>query len=66
MGRPSFSKLEVYQLSEKLAYEIWKIVKGWDYFTKDTIGKQMVRAADSIGANIAVRAAFPKGGGGLI
>ena len=25
----------------------------WDYFGKDTLGKQIVRAADSIGANIA-------------
>ena len=25
----------------------------WDYFAKDTVGKQLVRAADSIGANIA-------------
>ncbi|MEW6492934.1 MAG: four helix bundle protein, partial [Cyanobacteriota bacterium] len=25
----------------------------WDYFAKDTIGKQIVRSADSIGANIA-------------
>jgi four helix bundle protein len=53
MGRPNFEKLEVYQLSEKLADEIWYIVKEWDYFTKDTIGKQIIRAADSIGANIA-------------
>jgi four helix bundle protein len=25
----------------------------WDYFTKDTIGKQLARSADSISANIA-------------
>src|SRR5690606_26918739 len=25
----------------------------WDFFTKDTIGKQLCRAADSISANIA-------------
>jgi hypothetical protein len=43
MGRPNFEKLEVYQLSEKLADEIWNIVKGWDSFTQDTIGKQIVR-----------------------
>ncbi len=24
----------------------------WEYFAKDTIGKQIVRSADSIGANI--------------
>ena len=53
MTRPDFENLEVYQLAEKLANEIWYIVKEWDYFTKDTIGKQLVRAADSISANIA-------------
>jgi four helix bundle protein len=55
MGRPDFEDLEVYQLSEKLANEIWSIVKGWDHFTKDTIGKQIVRSADSVCANIAER-----------
>jgi four helix bundle protein len=53
MSRPNFENLEVYQLSEKLADEIWKIVSEWDIFSKDTVGKQIVRAADSIGANIA-------------
>ncbi|QSJ19849.1 four helix bundle protein [Nostoc sp. UHCC 0702] len=53
MGRPDFEDLQVYKLSEKLGNEIWKIVMGWDNFSKDTIGKQIVRAADSIGANIA-------------
>ena len=45
--------LEVYQLSEKLSDIIWNIVLRWDYFTKDTIGKQLVKSSDSIGANIA-------------
>ncbi len=53
MGRPDFEKLQVYRLSEKLANEIWRIVMQWDSFSKDTVGKQIVRAADSIGANIA-------------
>lgn len=49
----NFENLQVYQLSEKLANEIWFVVDGWDWFAKDTIGKQIVRSADSIGANIA-------------
>ena len=53
MGRPDFEKLQVYQLSEKLANEIWQIAIGWDYYSKDTLGKQIIRSADSIGANIA-------------
>jgi four helix bundle protein len=53
MERTNFEKLQVYQLSEKLADNVWEIVVGWDSFAKDTVGKQIVRAADSIGANIA-------------
>ncbi|MEH2163048.1 MAG: four helix bundle protein [Nostoc sp.] len=53
MRRPDFENLEVYQLAEKLANEIWHIVKVWDNFTKDTLGKQIVRSADSVFANIA-------------
>jgi len=45
--------LEIYNLSEKFAAEIWDIVIGWDYFAKDTVGKQLVRSSDSISANIA-------------
>ena len=46
-------KLEVYNLAEKFSDDIWDIVEKWDYFKKDTIGKQLVRAADSVSANIA-------------
>ena len=53
MGRPDFEDLEVYKLAETLANEIWYIVKGWEYFEKDTVGKQIVRASDSVCANIA-------------
>jgi len=53
MSRTNFENLRVYKLSEELADEIWKIVIRWDAFAKDTIGKQIVRSADSIGANIA-------------
>ncbi|MEH2326933.1 MAG: four helix bundle protein [Nostoc sp.] len=53
MATKRFQELQVYQLSEHLADNIWKIVEGWNFFAKDTIGKQIVRSADSIGANIA-------------
>lgn len=36
------------QISEK----IWEIVNTWDYFSKDTVGKQLIRACDSISANL--------------
>jgi four helix bundle protein len=53
MERTNFEKLHVYKLAEDLADGIWNVVRIWDYFAKDTIGKQIVKAADSIGANIA-------------
>ena len=45
-------ELQVYSLSMDMAERIWTIVIEWDYFVKDTIGKQLVRAADSIAANL--------------
>ena len=51
--KTNFENLQIYQLAEKLSDEIWKLVATWDYFAKDTVGKQIVRASDSVGANIA-------------
>jgi four helix bundle protein len=45
--------LEVYTLSEAFGDEVWFLVATWDYFTKDTVGKQFTRSSDSISANIA-------------
>lgn len=53
MSRTNFENLRVYKLSEELADEIWTIVIRWDAFAKDTVGRQIVRSADSVGANIA-------------
>ena len=52
MARTNFETLRVYQLSERLADLIWEIVLEWNVFARDTVGKQLVRAADSVGANI--------------
>jgi four helix bundle protein len=57
MTHTNFEKLRVYQLAEKLADRIWKIVIKWEYFPeyfpRITIGKQIVTAADGVGSNIA-------------
>jgi four helix bundle protein len=53
MKNTSFENLRVYRLSEDLADKVWDVVLGWDSFAKDTVGKQVVRSADSVGANIA-------------
>lgn len=44
--------LEIYNLSMTLSDKVWDFVIKWDYFAKDTIGKQWVRASDSVSANI--------------
>lgn len=53
MGRTNFENLEVYRLAEKLADAVWDLVIQWPILAKDTVGKQLIRAADSVGANIA-------------
>lgn len=35
-----------------LGKKVWEIVMKWDYFSKEVMGKQMVKAADSVAANI--------------
>jgi four helix bundle protein len=45
--------LECYRISFELSNYVWEIVIKWDYLAKDTIGKQFIRAIDSISANIA-------------
>jgi four helix bundle protein len=49
----SFEDLRGYRLAEQVADIAWNITSGWDPFSRDTVGRQLVRSADSIGANIA-------------
>ena len=53
MTRVNFESLRIYELAERLADQVWACVNSWDNLARDTVGKQLVRAADSIGANIA-------------
>ena len=53
MARTGFENLRIYQLSEDLSDTVWDIVIKWNYLAQDTVGKQLIRASDSIGANIA-------------
>jgi len=53
MSYYNLEDLELYQLAQSFGNEIWGLVAKWDYFAKDTIGKQIARSADSISANIA-------------
>jgi len=45
-------ELQVYQLSMNIGEKVWNIVIKWNTFSKDTIGKQLVRAVDSVAANL--------------
>jgi four helix bundle protein len=56
MENKKFLKLndiEAYRIAFKLSNQAWDIVLKWDYFAKDTVGKQFKKAIDSISANIA-------------
>lgn len=46
-------EFETYKMADVISDEIWNIVLNWNHFEKDTIGKQLVRAADSMSANLA-------------
>jgi len=43
----------IYQRAERLADVIWNAVIEWSSFARETVGQQLTRAVDSIGANIA-------------
>lgn len=45
-------ELRVYLKALDIGEAIWSAVSGWDYLAKDTVGKQWIRSADSIAANI--------------
>jgi four helix bundle protein len=48
-----FEGLDAYRRAVALADEIRRCVEGWESFDLWTVGVQLVRAADSVGANIA-------------
>ena len=48
-----FEDLRILKTAEESADKIWKQVVQWDEFARDVVRKQMARASDSLGANIA-------------
>ncbi len=52
MPAKSINDLEIYRDAMSLGETIWTLVANWNHFEKDTIGKQLVRSADSIAANL--------------
>ena len=53
MEKTNFEKLDFYKISEKLSDLIWETVLIWPQLAQRTFGEQVIRSADSIGANIA-------------
>ncbi|MCK4330224.1 four helix bundle protein [candidate division WOR-3 bacterium] len=53
MGFEGTENLRILKEAEDIADEIWDEIIKWDYFAKNTVGKQLVKSADSVGANIA-------------
>lgn len=47
------NNVSAYIIAFHLSNYVWDIVVHWDFFAKDTVGKQFVKAVDSISANIA-------------
>jgi four helix bundle protein len=45
-------ELKVYELAMQLGDKIWSQVIVWNSFAQETMGKQLVRAIDSVAANL--------------
>jgi four helix bundle protein len=48
----ALDELEVYRLAMEIGEQVWRLVSQWDHFARDTVGRQLVRAADSVAANL--------------
>ena len=49
----TLEEFKTYTLAMELGEKVWDVVRGWDFFARDTVGKQLVRSTDSIAANLA-------------
>jgi four helix bundle protein len=45
--------LVVLRTAESISDSVWKLVVSWEGFARDAVGRQLVTAADSVGANLA-------------
>ena len=60
MDRTGFENLRVYVLAEEMGDLVWETVIKWDRLAQDTIGKQLINSADSIGAKVPTLAQLEK------
>jgi four helix bundle protein len=43
---------KTYNQAMEIGEEVWDVVIRWKFFEKDTVGKQLVKAVDSIASNL--------------
>lgn len=48
----SLEDFKVYNLSMEMGNRIWNEVEKWNSFERETIGRQLVRSADSVAASL--------------
>ena len=48
----NLESIYVYNKAMEIGEMVWDTVEEWNYFHRDTVGKQWVRSTDSIAANI--------------
>lgn len=53
MNYLKITDIEAYVISFNLSNHVWDIVVEWSYLAQKTVGIQIIRAVDSISANIA-------------
>ncbi len=52
VNKSRLEDLEVYKISVEISDKVWNLVILWDNFSRNNIGGQLLRAIDSVGANI--------------
>ena len=52
MPHQPIEDLELFQIYESVADWVWTEVEAWKPIAQDTIGKQVIRAIDSVNANL--------------
>ena len=50
-ARTAFENLRIYRLAEEIADLAGEVVDEWTYLAQNTVGRQLINSADSIGAN---------------
>ncbi|MCE2994875.1 MAG: four helix bundle protein [Cyclobacteriaceae bacterium] len=48
----NLNDLKIYNQAMEIGEKVWQDVTSWNYLEKDTVGKQLIRAVDSIAANL--------------